>query len=93
MDEPSAVDRCVGIDVAKGRVDVQVRPDGTAFACATDPDGSADLVRRLEPLRPKLVAMEASGGSEGVVAAALAAAGLPVAIVNPSRAAGAAIRP
>ena len=83
MDEPSAVDRCVGIDVAKGRVDVHVRPDGTAFACATDPDGLAALVRRLEPLRPKLVAMEASGGYEGVVAAALAAAGLPVALVNP----------
>jgi transposase len=83
MDEKPAAERFVGIDVAKGRVDVHVRPDGAAFACGTDPDGLADLVARLEPLRPKLVAMEASGGYEGVVAAALAAAGLPVAIVNP----------
>jgi transposase len=83
MDEKPAADRCVGIDVAKGRVDVHVRPDGTAFACGTDPDGLADLVGRLAPLQPKLVAMEASGGDEGVVAAALAEAGLPVAIVNP----------
>ncbi len=83
MDKPPAADRYVGIDVSKGRVDVHVRPDGTAFACATDPDGLADLVRRLKPLQPKLIAMEASGGYEGVVAAALAEAGLPVAIVNP----------
>ena len=37
----------------------------------------------MTPLRPRLVVLEASGGYEGVVAAALAAAGLPVAIVNP----------
>ena len=83
MDKPTAADRFGGIDVSKGRVDVHVRPHGTAFACTTDPDGLADLVGRLEPLQPRLVAMEASGGYEGVVAAALAEAGLPVAIVNP----------
>ncbi len=83
MDEPTTADRFVGIDVSKGRVDVHVRPDGTGFVCTTDPDGLADLASRLQPLRPKLVTMEASGGYEGVVAAALAEAGLPVAIVNP----------
>ena len=41
------------------------------------------LVARLQPLSPCLVVLEASGGYEGVVAAALAEAGLPVAIVNP----------
>ncbi len=83
MDEPPAAERFVGIDVSKSRVDVHVRPGGTAFTCTTDPDGLADLVGRLQPLRPRLVTMEASGGYEGVVAAALAEAGLPVAIVNP----------
>jgi transposase len=83
MDEQHAADRFVGIDVSKGRVDVHVRPRGSAFACSTDPKGLADLVARLTPLQPKLVAMEASGGYEAVVAAALAEAGLPVAIVNP----------
>ncbi len=83
MDKPPAADRYVGIDVSKGRVDVHVRPDGTAFTCTTDPDGLADLVGRLKPCQPKLVAMKASGGYEGVVAAALAEAGLPVAIINP----------
>jgi transposase len=41
------------------------------------------LVARLQPLSPRLVVLEASDGYEGVVAAALAAAGLPVSIVNP----------
>jgi len=76
MDKPPTADRFVGIDVSKGRVDVHVRPDVTAFACTTDPDGLADLVARLTPLQPKLVTMEASGGYEGVVAAALAEAGV-----------------
>jgi transposase len=83
MDKVPAAGRFVGIDISKGRVDVHVRPDATAFACTTDPDGLAELVNRLKPLQPKLIAMEASGGYEGVVAAALAEASLPVAIVNP----------
>ncbi len=85
MDKPPTGDRFVGIDVSKGRVDVHVRPDGTAFACTTNPDGLADLLTRLQPWRPKLIAMEVSGSYEGVVSAALAEVGLPVAIVNPSQ--------
>jgi len=83
MDKPPAADRFVGIDVSKDRVDVHVRPDAMAFACTTGPDGLAELVNRLTPLQPHVIAMEASGGYEGAVAAALAEAGLPVAIVNP----------
>src|SRR5262249_9016524 len=49
----------------------------------TGAEGLAEVVRRLTPWRPTLVVLEASGGYEGVVAAALAEAGLPVAIVNP----------
>jgi hypothetical protein len=52
-------------------VDVLVTPDHKMW------------VRRLTPLRPTLVVLEASGGYEGVIAATLAEAGLPVAIVNP----------
>ena len=83
MDVETTADRFVGIDVSKARVDVHVRPDGTAFASATDPEGLDALVARLKPLSPCLVVLEASGGYEGVVAAALTEAGLPVAIVNP----------
>ena len=83
MDDKTEADRFIGIDVSKARVNVHVRPDGSVFYCTTNTDGLAELVGRLTPLRPRLVVLEASGGYEGVVAAALAEAGLPVAIVNP----------
>lgn len=83
MESTLAADRFVGIDVSKSWVDVHVRPDGTACRCLTDGAGLTELVRRLQPLSPVLVVMEASGGYEGIVAASLAEAGLPVAIVNP----------
>jgi transposase len=75
----------VGIDVAKDRLDVCARP-GAAFAVANDPAGLADLVARLAPLRPALAVLEATGGFEHAAAAALAAAGIPVAVVNPRQA-------
>jgi transposase len=76
----------VGIDVAKAQLDVQVRPTGDTFAVANDPAGIADLVSRLVPLRPTLIVLEATGGWEYAAAAALAAAGLSVAVVNPRQA-------
>lgn len=73
----------VGIDVAKDRLDVHVRPSGEAFTVARDGEGVAALVERVRALSPALVASEATGGFEQVVAAALGAAGLPVVVVNP----------
>jgi len=73
----------VGIDVAKERLDVHVRPQAESFAVATDDRGIQELVTRLQHLGPTLVVLEATGGYEVPVAAALAAAGLPVAVVNP----------
>lgn len=73
----------VGIDVAKERLDVHLQPSGEAFTVARNDQGLADLVRRLQPLGVTLIALEATGGYEVVVAATLAAAALPVAVVNP----------
>jgi transposase len=73
----------VGIDVAKDRLDVHLRPGGESFAVARDGEGLAGLVGRLRALAPALVVMEATGGYETVVASALAAAHLPLAVVNP----------
>lgn len=73
----------VGVDVAKERLDVHLRPSGEALAVARDASGLAALVERLVGLRPELVVLEATGGFEVTVAAALAAAGLPLAVVNP----------
>lgn len=73
----------VGIDVSKDRLDVYLRPVGSAFGVARDAEGLDDLVERLSALAPALVVLEATGGFEITVAAALAAAGLPLAVVNP----------
>jgi transposase len=76
----------VGIDVSKDRLDVHVLADDVQpFAVARNGEGLDELNRRLAPLRPKIVALEATGGFEQVVAASLAAAGLPLVVVNPAQ--------
>jgi transposase len=73
----------VGIDVSKDRLDVHLGPSGEAFAVPRSPEGLERLVERLRTRRPALIVLEATGGFEITVAAALAAAGLPLAVVNP----------
>jgi transposase len=76
----------VGIDVSKDRLGVHVLPAADAFAVGNGPDGHEALAARLRPLAPALVVLEATGGLEHPCAAALAACGLPVAVVNPRQA-------
>jgi transposase len=83
MDNHAEPTRYVGIDVGKTRVEIHIRPDAVAFGCDTDTKGLEYLVSRLKPLRPKVIALEATGGYEAIIAAALSNAGLAVAIVNP----------
>jgi len=75
----------VGIDVSKDRLDVALRPTGEHVAVARDAHGLAELIARLRPLAPAMIALEATGGYETIVAASLAAAGLPVVVVNPAQ--------
>ena len=77
------MEQFVGIDVAKDRLDVHLRPSGQTFTVARDGEGLAQLVERLRALAPRLVVMEATGGYETIVASAVAAARLPLAVVNP----------
>jgi transposase len=73
----------VGIDVAKDRLDVHVRPTDEAFSFVHDEAGVTALVARVRSVAPALVVLEATGGYEMAVAAALATTGIPVAVVNP----------
>jgi transposase len=73
----------IGIDVAKAHLDVAVRPSGDQWQVANTEEGIAGLLGRRTPLAPSLVVLEASGGWELAVVAALAEAQLPVAVVNP----------
>lgn len=74
----------VGIDVAKDRLDVVVRPTGEYLGTTNDERGIKAVVRHLRKQEEiTLVVLEATGGLEQPAAAALALAGVPVAIVNP----------
>jgi transposase len=68
----------IGIDVAKDVLDVAVRPTGDAWQVTNDDNGIADLVKRLDVLRPRLIVLEATGRFHVAAVAALAAAKLPV---------------
>src|SRR4051794_28557501 len=77
----------VGIDVSKAHLDSAIRP-GTKQAARdpNDPAGIAALVSRLKPLAPALVVVEATGGLELPLVAALQVAKIPVAAINPRQA-------
>lgn len=76
----------VGIDVSKAQLDVAVRPTGETWGVPHDDAGLDTVVARLQPLRPTMVVVEATGGWELRLAGALAGAGLPVAVINPRQA-------
>ena len=73
----------IGIDVSQDRLDAHVRPSGESFAVARDSGGLAALIERLRAFGPYLVVLEATGGFEVTVAAAVVAAQIPLAVVNP----------
>jgi len=75
----------VGIDVSQARLDVAWNSGREGFSIACDASGLEELVRRIKATNPAVVAIEATGGLERVVVAALVAADLPYAIANPAQ--------
>ena len=69
--------------MAKTSIDVDVRPEGGAWRTPHEEAGIEDLVSQLETLKPAIVLLEATGALELPLVAALAAAELPVVVVNP----------
>jgi transposase len=82
----SAPQLFVGIDVAKAQLEIALRPTGDRWTVANDDTGIAALVARLQAVNPALIVLEATGGYQRAMVAALTAAGLPVAVVNPRQA-------
>jgi transposase len=76
----------VGIDVSKAFLDTATRPGSKTERDPNDPAGVAALVARLKPLAPALVVVEATGGLELPLVAALQVAKIPVAAINPRQA-------
>jgi transposase len=73
----------IGIDVAKAQLEFACRPTGETGAMPNAEAGIRELVTRSQGLAPTLIVLEATGGYEAVLVAALAAAGLPVVVANP----------
>lgn len=73
----------VGIDVSKDALDVHVRPSGRAERFSYDEAAIQTLIKEIRAVDPTLVLLEATGGLERRLVAALSVAGLPVVIVNP----------
>jgi transposase len=72
----------VGIDVSKAQLDMALRPEGQ-FSAPNDEAGCAQILTRLRAVSPTLVVLEATGGLEIPLTGILAAAGVPVVVVNP----------
>jgi transposase len=83
MDAARTPETWIGIDVAKAWLDVASTAEERPWRVANDDDGIAVLVTDLTARAPRLVVLEATGGHERAVTAALTAAGVPVAVVNP----------
>jgi transposase len=78
--------RQVGIDVAKEHLDLAIRSSSGEVETRrfnNDPEDIDQLKELLCEVSPERIVLEATGGYERPVSAALAAAGLPVAVVNP----------
>ncbi len=73
----------VGIDVARASLDIATRPTGERWQVGNDSTGISALVARLRALGPVLIVLEATGGLEVAVLAALGSVGLPAVAVNP----------
>ena len=73
----------VGIDVAKARLDVHRTGSDQSHTFTHDAQGVEELLQMLRSAPPRLIVLEATGGLERALVAALIAAGLPVAVVNP----------
>ncbi|GAI00668.1 unnamed protein product, partial [marine sediment metagenome] len=73
----------IGIDIAKDKIDISILPSGECWTAGITPTALSETIDRLTALKPTNIVMEATGGYETRLAASLATAGLPVAIVNP----------
>jgi transposase len=79
----TASDIFVGIDISKSRLDVAITPGDQSFTCPNNEAGIQKLVRRLQRLNPKTILLEATGGYEFLIVAALREAELPACFINP----------
>jgi transposase len=76
----------IGIDVSKDRLDIAIRPTNESMSCTNDDEGIDLLIKRLQPLQPDLIVMEATGSYHQLVLGRLLASGFTAIAVNPRQA-------
>ena len=73
----------VGIDISKNHLDVALNPGEQTFTCPNTEAGIQKLIGRLQKLNPQIILLEATGGYEFLLLAALREADLPACFINP----------
>jgi transposase len=76
----------VGVDVSKDRLDIALRPIGQVLTFSNDHIGIEKLVQKVAEVKPCLIVLEATGGYELALAAALMRGGMPAVMINPRQA-------
>lgn len=76
----------IGIDVSKAQLDIAVRPDNKMWSAVNAEADIAEVVERLREFSPQVIVVEATGGLEMPLVAALSQASLPVVVINPRQA-------
>lgn len=80
------VETFVGIDVSKNTLDACAEPGSVRLHVAYDEEGITRVCKEFSALQPRLIVVEATGGLETRLVAALAAKGLDVSVINPRQA-------
>lgn len=78
-----AISRVLGVDISKDWLDVAAGADGDVRRFGNDPEGFKALVLLARGTEAQRITLEASGGYQTRLVAALLEAGLPVVVVNP----------
>ena len=73
----------IGIDISKNRLDVHILPKNLSETYPYETQAVSRLIEKLKAIAPTIIVMEATGGYEISIAAQLADADLPVAVMNP----------
>lgn len=76
----------LGIDVSKATCEIAAHETGAHWNCSHEFTEFPALVKSLQALNPVRIIIEASGGVENLMVSYLAAAGLPVIVINPRQA-------
>ena len=76
----------VGIDVSKSTLDLECYPQSNPAQFSNDEEGHQRLVKALLELQPARIVVEATGGMEMPAVIAMAAAQLPIVVINPRQA-------